>query len=680
MRLSSGLRSCLRKLFPILSVAVVITLGFDQTGSAEEPEPSPDTNDTPFQFLSQTGFVPANGDYTLSFSGPGDDPIANSAMVDITFFTALEKASPLAPEPEDLFNRLPIQSVSALVNDSNEIELTIPIRNSSDGDADRLLLPDPGVYPVVVEFRVGEEILQSVRTNLIRLPIDEPEPEGAGETQPAPPSELPAVSIGIDATQTGFTLSEVRDLVISAGELPVAVVVDQSTIERLQAGGPEAEAFISGTKQLQLVPSPGAGADISTLASIGQAKLHHERLQRLRSDAQLLGLSVSTEISVVSSPLTTPGLAALEASNVSTALDVGPSQAASEDATSDLGVFLSSTPAITVVPTYQPPTNGADTPLWVHQLASSITIDQRLSGGESTFIYLNPQVAGDFGPEQLQVIASGNNTAFTIEPVGSTASDVKVLEPVAAPPIDVTEHQATIESIVSQIDTYETTYVDGERTPAIFRNNLIAVFEPSQTAPDRGQQFEQLSQDLRDEIQTLNLPSGQAVIVAAETVPVPLTIENNSDGSRQVLLTVESDKVDIKQDRQVLTIPPGRSFIDVDVEVRSLGVSPVQISLFTPDGKNRLASTRFEVRSTAIPGLGLLLCLLGAVLLAFWWYVHAKRRRKRTHDTQGGDIDGAKANDETVSTATTTVNSPNDGPIENKRRVTANDHSGGKLT
>ena len=81
-------------------------------------------------------------------------------------------------------------------------------------------------------------------------------------------------------------------------------------------------------------------------------------------------------------------------------------------------------------------------------------------------------------------------------------------------------------------------------------------------------------------------------------------------------------------------VEPGTSSVDVNVEVRSLGLSPLEVSIWTPDGKQQLALTTFEVRSTAVPGLGLLLSAIGIVLLCSWWWVDNRRRSKeRIHAT-----------------------------------------------
>ena len=50
-------------------------------------------------------------------------------------------------------------------------------------------------------------------------------------------------------------------------------------------------------------------------------------------------------------------------------------------------------------------------------------------------------------------------------------------------------------------------------------------------------------------------------------------------------------------------------------------------------GNLELATARFEIRSTAIPGLGLLVSLSAVGLLGLWWVVDHRRRRSSRGQT-----------------------------------------------
>lgn len=114
----------------------------------------------------------------------------------------------------------------------------------------------------------------------------------------------------------------------------------------------------------------------------------------------------------------------------------------------------------------------------------------------------------------------------------------------------------------------------------------------------------------------------------SRSAPIPVVVESSADGPRKVMLRLQSDKVRSIDDARVIEIQPGTTSIDVELEARSLGVSPLEVSMWTPDGSTMLASTQFEIRSTAIPGLGLLVTGGAVLLLLSWWIVDARARRR----------------------------------------------------
>jgi len=71
-------------------------------------------------------------------------------------------------------------------------------------------------------------------------------------------------------------------------------------------------------------------------------------------------------------------------------------------------------------------------------------------------------------------------------------------------------------------------------------------------------------------------------------------------------------------DETTVVLPAGVSTVNVEMESRSLGRSPLRIQIMTPD-RVLLAETSFGVRSTAVPGLGLLLSATALLFLMVWW-------------------------------------------------------------
>jgi hypothetical protein len=80
-----------------------------------------------------------------------------------------------------------------------------------------------------------------------------------------------------------------------------------------------------------------------------------------------------------------------------------------------------------------------------------------------------------------------------------------------------------------------------------------------------------------------------------------------------------------------LTLTTQNTTLKVPVETRSSGVFPLDVSLWSPDGSQLLASDRDTVRSTAVSGVGIVLIAVTLISLAIWWgrdLRHGRRARQ----------------------------------------------------
>ena len=80
----------------------------------------------------------------------------------------------------------------------------------------------------------------------------------------------------------------------------------------------------------------------------------------------------------------------------------------------------------------------------------------------------------------------------------------------------------------------------------------------------------------------------------------------------------------------MVTIPAGQpAHLTIPVTVRASGAFPMQVTITSPDHGLPIAHTRFDVRSTAISGIGLVLTVAAGLFLALWWARHARDTRRR---------------------------------------------------
>lgn len=191
------------------------------------------------------------------------------------------------------------------------------------------------------------------------------------------------------------------------------------------------------------------------------------------------------------------------------------------------------------------------------------------------------------------------------------------LQPIAGPLLDVQ----------AKLATYEGFFNGGGNTPAYYRSQILSSLTRQRNPTDRRRTVALLDSQLDDDMAVIELHDGQPVTLAARSAPIPIIMDSNAGGPREVLLRFNSDKVVATQGQQLVTIEPGTSSIDVEFETRSFGVSPLEVSVWTPDGGILLANTRFEIRSTAVPGLGLLVTVGAVGLLGAWWVLDFRKRR-----------------------------------------------------
>ena len=254
------------------------------------------------------------------------------------------------------------------------------------------------------------------------------------------------------------------------------------------------------------------------------------------------------------------------------------------------------------------------------------------------------------GGEALRTVPVGSIDLFltALEQAGTlgsaslvaaaTESPLFPIRPDEQPTQNLLAVDGLIREATADIETYRSFYINGGLPPVVFERSLTDTLATGRNPADRTRALQQLTTNLADRFDDIVLPEGQSVTLAAQRAEIPITVENTSDGDRSVLLLFESDKLDVEQDQSIVVLPSGVSTIDIELEARSLGRSPLRIRILTPDGNTELASTSYGVRSTAIPGLGLLLSATSLVFLLSWWIVSiTKSRARKAHPSNGAD-------------------------------------------
>lgn len=133
--------------------------------------------------------------------------------------------------------------------------------------------------------------------------------------------------------------------------------------------------------------------------------------------------------------------------------------------------------------------------------------------------------------------------------------------------------------------------------------------------------------------EAVEAPSMADVTLGGRRSTIRLKLRNDADVPLTVAVRMESSKLSFPRGQEVVTLPPGEvTDVEIPVEARSNGTSPVSVSLLTPFGDVPLQPpVEFAARVNALSGMGQLVTVAGGLILATWWVQHlrAKRRERR---------------------------------------------------
>jgi hypothetical protein len=164
----------------------------------------------------------------------------------------------------------------------------------------------------------------------------------------------------------------------------------------------------------------------------------------------------------------------------------------------------------------------------------------------------------------------------------------------------------------------------------------------------------------------ISLPGGTSITLTARKGNLPLTILDEPSLRAHVQLRLSSDKlvfesfsppgghctqISTSSESCQLVLSAAVTTIKVPVEARTSGVFTLDVTVLSPDGGLSLASNRDTVRSTAVSEVGVVLIVLAALGLGYWWFRnirHGRRARQLVTVVEGSGGDGAATMGEPV--------------------------------
>jgi hypothetical protein len=130
----------------------------------------------------------------------------------------------------------------------------------------------------------------------------------------------------------------------------------------------------------------------------------------------------------------------------------------------------------------------------------------------------------------------------------------------------------------------------------------------------------------------VTLPDEFRITLTSRSSSIPVTLTNLSEQDLSVRVELDSDQLEFP-DGDVLTsvLAPGTTRLEVPVRARTSGAFTLDVTVTSPDGSIVLDTSTFDVRSTAISGVGIVLSIGAVLFLAVWWARHWRSARRSRH-------------------------------------------------
>jgi hypothetical protein len=539
--------------------------------------------------------------------------------------------------------------------------VALSVQAEGSGAADRITLPGDGVYPVEITLLgPGGDELDRIVTHLLRVPDagDDSPPLAVSLIMPfgAPLARQPDGSIVLGEADRA-RLAERAAVLADHDGVPVvvdavpetvdalAVTGDTETVDALSAGAAVGEVLGAPLVTLDVGAwwNEGLDAELDDLLGTGRERVTHA-----------LGTEVDTTTWRVT-PTTDPTtLARLRTRGVSQVVVPEELMPPLDEATFPLALDRPFTVAAADGAQVRAVMDDAalrghagstnDPILDAHHLLADLMVLYSQQPGiprgvavsfpsDVDPVFVDTVLAGfvEDVPLRAATVPDLLASADAVREGGSSAREGNPLvRPLlTTPPSDLGSYPARRAQAIEELVPYRTLASTGELATA---DELIRVSAAG--ALDDVEQDDYLAgarAQVTDVAGAVRTPEQATVTLTAREGTIPIVVVNQLDRPLDVAVRLESDKLDYPDgETRTVTLQPGENRLEWRVRTRASGAFPVDVVVTSPDGRLDLDSTRFTMRSTAVPGIGIALSALAALFLAVWWARHWHSTRRAT--------------------------------------------------
>jgi len=634
------------------------------------PAASPAAAEGPLrlQLVAQSFNVTATGSVTMTVQVPAavqaDDadfsvsitayrPLAGREAVGAALEGELNRSvDTVELEPEQLFRPVPGQLQFVV-----PVEVTTRTRTA-------LQMSKPGVYPVLVEYRVAGDEAAELVTFVHRVPSDKETSEqplsvafALATRQPVRLADDGAVVID---QPTVDELQRLTDL-LDRAPVPITVQVPPAVLVHLVDTDPAlARRLAAAIERNDLLSSPSLPIDVSSAAAAGKSALYTQWL-RDGEDALAAAVDQPSQRTLVFTPATvsTGGAALLRdlgarllvmPPDVFAAL--GPDSAAANPSGLvglDLGDGVSIDAA--VIDRATAAVLESDDNLLAAIVTASNLLAERAALAETDEPTRHGFIIGaaDLGLPPLEPFLSiAELLAETPGVRVTTLDDLSVradrvtadgqpvllrLPDTAAD--DVAQRSTLADELAAQSVAVASMLPEGDRRTAEW-SRLTAVLPTSGLSDAQATAIStRIRQEQQSILSAIEVPDGFSVNLTGRRGTVRVSLRNNAPVPLDVRVQMTASKLQFPEPPPTVTLAPG-AFTEVQIEVVALsnGRIPATLDIFTPQGDTRLAPpVPVTLSLTALSGIGNLVTGAALLVLLTWWVRHIRRgRRQRTAD------------------------------------------------
>jgi hypothetical protein len=635
----------------------------------------------------QDAWTPLGGDLHLRVrleNAPADAQLSVVAHQAVTTRTAFERTA-AGGSLGSVLDQVVVPVAALPLGPLGEPALTLGTENSAGSrDPDRLGLRRPGIFPVAVELRdVDDRPLAGFVTYVVAVeagfggPVSLPERLGVAWVWPmaAAPSTLtdgtydPAVVAQLRPDgRLGRQAAALRD----AEDVPLTIIPSPETLQAWSTLGHRDASLADGANAVrdalgtdQLVASPYVPIDLPSLLAAGlTGAVDAEIAQGDEALRRLFPVSLDTR-TALAPKLDAASLARLQAGGADRLIVAASTlEPVTNSLTPGRPFTIEPPPSFTPIEPVAAVAGDSDLERILAGTEPPALRAQRFLAGLSLVALEQPSLARavvvvneiDFDPpaELLHAVIEGLRghpwlTPMTAErvfdeiPPETTSAGQPVTRSLApsqpaAPPVDPARYLDTQTRLASFRS------LAGPDDPQVERGDRALLLSVSSAWATSGRpagaqrELDAVNGHISGFLSQIHAPSQATITLTARSGEIPLTFRNDTGRSVSVLLVFRSQKLTFPQGFiRVVNLEPKSTTVRVEVQTRTSGSFPLELSIRSTDGVLTIATTNFSVRSTAVSAAGLALIIGAAAFLALWWGHDIRRRRRlRTHPEPTG--------------------------------------------